>query len=279
MQSKQSDNTKNARPTLSSTSSSNSMSSQSRSTRNPSLTPTPNLPTFNKISTTGDPSLAKKRTRNLLRDYYGLSNQVQSQSQSPTPNQTEEMNDMDSTSFNHQLWFQKLTHESSLDLILLNANKIISEIRELDGERQSLVYNHHHELVDASVTIGKMKTSAETLDSTLDSLQNSFSSISEITTSISNSFSTKTPSSSSSKPKENSNLTKDEEELSNLILPLLSLPIILKSLTNQGQKTLSDQLWGEWEIILRSFEEIGIENIKKIGNECREILRQGRNLK
>jgi hypothetical protein len=28
-----------------------------------------------------------------------------------------------------------------------------TEIRELDGERQSLVYNHHHELIAASDTI------------------------------------------------------------------------------------------------------------------------------
>jgi Vps51/Vps67 len=27
------------------------------------------------------------------------------------------------------------------------------EMRQLDGERQSLVYNHHHELIDATDTI------------------------------------------------------------------------------------------------------------------------------
>ncbi len=31
------------------------------------------------------------------------------------------------------------------------------EIRELDGERQSLVYNHHHELIAASDTIAAVK--------------------------------------------------------------------------------------------------------------------------
>lgn len=31
-----------------------------------------------------------------------------------------------------------------------------AEIRELDGERQSLVYNHHHELIEASDTIKKV---------------------------------------------------------------------------------------------------------------------------
>jgi len=30
---------------------------------------------------------------------------------------------------------------------------IIPEIRQLEGEKQSLVYNHHHELIAASDTI------------------------------------------------------------------------------------------------------------------------------
>lgn len=32
-----------------------------------------------------------------------------------------------------------------------------AEIRELDSERQSLVYNHHHELIAASDTIAAVR--------------------------------------------------------------------------------------------------------------------------
>lgn len=34
---------------------------------------------------------------------------------------------------------------------------LYTEIRELDSERQSLVYNHHHELVAASDTIAAVR--------------------------------------------------------------------------------------------------------------------------
>jgi hypothetical protein len=34
------------------------------------------------------------------------------------------------------------------------------EIRQLDSERQSLVYNHHHELIAASDTIAAVNTSS-----------------------------------------------------------------------------------------------------------------------
>ncbi len=42
--------------------------------------------------------------------------------------------------------------------LLLNAG-LTAEMRQLDSERQSLVYNHHHELIAASDTIAAVRTS------------------------------------------------------------------------------------------------------------------------
>jgi hypothetical protein len=76
----------------------------------------------------------------------------------------------------------------------------LSEIRELDSERQSLVYNHHHELIAASDTIAivrhtvmhmspmltpsQMKTRAENLDVDLDLLRVAFSEISRLSAEV-----------------------------------------------------------------------------------------------
>lgn len=43
-----------------------------------------------------------------------------------------------------------------------------SEIRQLDGERQSLVYNRHHELIAASDTISAVRRLARSLSALLD---------------------------------------------------------------------------------------------------------------
>ena len=48
---------------------------------------------------------------------------------------------------------QSLLRSNSLSVLLGKESELIVQIRELDGERQSLVYNHHHELVAASDTI------------------------------------------------------------------------------------------------------------------------------
>lgn len=77
-----------------------------------------------------------------------------------------------------------------------------AEIRQLDSDRQSLVYNHHHELIAASDTISavrdylstcmrivftpsQMKTRAESLDADLDALKTAFSEISRLSAEVS----------------------------------------------------------------------------------------------
>lgn len=76
------------------------------------------------------------------------------------------------------------------------------EVRQLDSERQSLVYNHHHELIAASDTIAavcssciiralmdsslsQMKARAEKLDADMDLLKAAFSEISRLSAEVS----------------------------------------------------------------------------------------------
>jgi len=69
--------------------------------------------------------------------------------------------------------------------LLKRENELLTEIRQLDSERQSLVYNHHHELIAASDTIAAMKSRAENLDADLELLRAAFSEISRLSTDIS----------------------------------------------------------------------------------------------
>lgn len=150
------------RPPISPSTSSSSIRSphESPNIRRPSYSRA--LPSLAKVDTNGDPALAKRRARNLLRDYYGLASNAPDQSKKNEAGgeklssaSTSEL-DLDSPYFDPQACFEKLVRDSSLQNTLATANRLMAEVRELDGERQSLVYNHHHELVEASVTIGKV---------------------------------------------------------------------------------------------------------------------------
>jgi len=88
--------------------------------------------------------------------------------------------DLDSPVFDAKTYYEQLITTSSLPTLLKRENELLTEIRQLDSERQSLVYNHHHELIAASDTIAAMKTRAEGLDTDLELLREAFSEISRL---------------------------------------------------------------------------------------------------
>ncbi|POV98299.1 hypothetical protein PSHT_14087, partial [Puccinia striiformis] len=230
-------------------------SEQSSSQQNGNSSTSQQPPNIGKLGSTGDPILAKQRARNLLRDYYGLEGgsggnheplSPSSGSEFPVIHHHQEKLSIDSPYFDVDAYFNQLVGNSSLKSLLSTANELMSEIKDLDRQRQSL-----------------MKSSSQKLDGTLSQLQDSLSVISQLSTSLTE----PTPSSrtrTSLKDKEgedegrktsNSNKFEDGLHLS----ALLSLPIVLKGLLiDNNNRSAADQLWGQWEPALRSFEEAGL---------------------
>ncbi|KAH0585235.1 Fat-free like protein [Termitomyces sp. J132] len=151
----------------------------------PSTSTTPHAnsehPSARRSSTPSTPPPQKSRARDLLRKHYGLG--VGPPPPIPGKAANDPMN-LDSTAFDAKSYYEQLITTSSLQSLLKRENELLSEIRELDSERQSLVYNHHHELIAASDTIATMKTRAESLDADLDLLKVAFSEISRISSEV-----------------------------------------------------------------------------------------------
>jgi hypothetical protein len=120
----------------------------------------------------------------LLRKHYGLSvtppppsgrptdplDLGQSSSRSIFPHRFNKF--LDSPAFDSKAYYGQLITTASLTTLLKKENELLTgelfgdhvaysrfympsypEMRQLDSERQSLVYNHHHELIDATDTI------------------------------------------------------------------------------------------------------------------------------
>ena len=103
---------------------------------------------------TGATSDKKRRAANLLRDYYGLSSPgAPPASTTTTPAVPPDPTDPDNPAFSKAASLDALLASNTLSQLLAKESQLLTEIRQLDGERQSLVYNHHHELVAASDTI------------------------------------------------------------------------------------------------------------------------------
>lgn len=116
-----------------------------------------------------------------MRKHYGLGVGPPT----PLPGKVADPMNLDSTAFDARAYYEQLITTSSLPTLLKRENELLTEIRQLDSERQSLVYNHHHELIAASDTIAAMKSRAENLDADLDLLRAAFSEISRLSSDIS----------------------------------------------------------------------------------------------
>ncbi|KAG1737275.1 hypothetical protein EDB19DRAFT_1637074, partial [Suillus lakei] len=117
--------------------------------------------------------LAKSRARDLLRKHYGLGVGPPP----PLPGRSDDPMDLDSAAFDPKSYYKQLITTSSLSSLLKRENDLLTEIRQLDGDRQSLVYNHRHELIAG---LQLMKTRVEGFDADLDLLKVAFSEISRL---------------------------------------------------------------------------------------------------
>jgi hypothetical protein len=207
----------------------------------------------------------------ILRNYYGLKADDRDPSASVEP--VADPTDPDGASFDVTTAFDRLLRTQPLSRLLREESDLLTSIRELDGERQSLVYNHHHELVSASETMRKMKERADTLLPSLDSLQSSLQSITSTTESLSSigkGVGQKTDS--------------DEAHVTISIKTVVDLPRRLRDLIILGEtsdKAVSESgltkaqgLWGSMESVLAAWDEAGVGGAKDIMQSCRQILRE-----
>lgn len=87
---------------------------------------------------------AARTERERLRDYYGLAATTTKATSTAGPSSSSQA--------------EAAVAAQTVPELLRVQSDLLTQIRELDGERQSLVYNHHTDLVAASETIAKVRT-------------------------------------------------------------------------------------------------------------------------
>lgn len=237
-------------------------------------------------STAARPRNDKRRAANLLRDYYGLSSEASSAP--PTPSIASGSDG--GFSSEPKIDLGSLLRSNSLSVLLSKESELIVQIRELDGERQSLVYNHHHELVAASDTIRNMKIKSESLDPCLESLKSSFESMSNLSSHL--------EVLRSSAPHTNRESAADGIDPLRDFEPIVTLPTMLSDMIecrvdtgaalrgpeSTGQDlearkaglAQAEHLWGTMEPVLAAWTDASVAGVREIAAECRSLLKEGR---
>ncbi|CAG8534003.1 7736_t:CDS:1 [Ambispora gerdemannii] len=112
-----------------------------------------------------------RRAKDLLRNYYGLAD-VEKKQVNPL--------DIDSNSFEPEKYFNKLVTEKQLSELIQQDNDLITEIRQLNGDMETLVYENYNKFISATDTIQKMRSNVEAMESEMDQLTKNVSNMSNI---------------------------------------------------------------------------------------------------
>lgn len=112
-----------------------------------------------------------------MKKYYGIKD-----ASAPVASQVvEEKSDpfnLDGNTFNTSKYFASLLKQKPLQGLIEKDNELVGEIREIDGEMKTLVYENYNKFISATDTIRKMKSNVEDMESEMGRLNKNIAEIS-----------------------------------------------------------------------------------------------------
>jgi len=259
--------------------------------------------TRNSIDSSRAPQPAR-RNRAALREFYGLKNTPKdgdakiSEESSRTelgPEEDETLTELDAADFDAEAFVNSLLAKEGLKGVLkveadlvsreynvhaqaLLANDVL-EIRNLDSDRKSLVYDNYSKLLSATSTIRRMRGNMDPLAPTTHTLGPAISHIAETASSLSSSMQ-----SQQAKPEGlgisvlvDQDTSKKEAETErqrqrDTVRWILDTPRRLQEMIDQDQDEEAEQEWEQISKILAKWKHVaGVTELKEA---CEEIMRE-----
>ncbi|KAG8438096.1 hypothetical protein GDO86_008689 [Hymenochirus boettgeri] len=121
----------------------------------------------------------KRKAHGMLKLYYGITEEGKAGERHLDPT------DIDGLHFNPELYLTKLRKESSLSLLMDVEADMVRQIRSLDSEMQTLVYENYNKFISATDTIRKMKNDFKRMEDEMDGLAANMAVITEFSARIS----------------------------------------------------------------------------------------------
>ncbi|KAF2679129.1 hypothetical protein K458DRAFT_315142 [Lentithecium fluviatile CBS 122367] len=153
--------------------------------------------TRNSFDSTTRPAPNTRRNRTALRDYYGIKAAAKdadskiSEESSRTelgPDDDETLTELDATDFDADAFVNNLLAREGLKGVLKVEADLVSQVRNLDSDRKSLVYDNYSKLLSATSTIRRMRGNMDPLAPTTHTLGPAIAHIAETAASLSSSM-------------------------------------------------------------------------------------------
>ena len=242
--------------------------------------------------TSASPSVAHRRNRAALRDYYNIRPAEKDTSQeqhanslsvpgtgdgepvsvasSPTAN-----TELENPDFNPESYISQLLATSSLSTILRAENSLLNDIRTLDGERKALVYDNYSKLIKAVETICKMRANIEEKGGPMvmaKTLAPSVGFVAETATSLIREQGESGQASGGKEEEEEEETNPEDKSVEKETVKwALDTPRRLKELLSSGRRSEAEGDWGEIKALLAKWE--GVSGVDELKEQCEEIMR------
>jgi vacuolar protein sorting-associated protein 51 len=265
------------------------------STPSSSVRPSLDVPRIDARSTSPappNPSLRKNRV--ALRDYYNLKSKLPSR---PTPSRTSSLasttsnatastltalddssisstfkSQLDEENFDAETYVQELLQSSSLRTVLKAEGSLVSEIKNLDGERKALVYDNYSKLITATQTIGTMRTNMdEAGGGSLRSIAMLGPAIDAVSKSAAQ-LAGGTDGNSATQKREQRAALKAERLKRDTVRWVLGTPARLQKSLEAGKRDEADADWQEIRQVLVKWQ--GVRGAAELESACQKVLSQ-----
>ncbi|KAK9536222.1 hypothetical protein VZT92_006028 [Zoarces viviparus] len=128
-----------------------------------------------------DESGRKRRVHGMLKLYYGLDEEGKAAEQAKSLDPC----DINGPHFDHEVFLNKLRRECSLAELMDQETCMVKQIRSLDSDMQTLVYENYNKFISATDTIRKMKNDFKKMEDEMDGLSANMAAITEFSACIS----------------------------------------------------------------------------------------------
>jgi vacuolar protein sorting-associated protein 51 len=240
------------------------------------------------------PNASQRRNRAALRDYYNLKAKT-----SPRPNFSRTASiastasngttstltaledssfsptfrsQLDEADFDAETYIQELLKSSNLRTVLKAEGSLVSEIKNLDGERKALVYDNYSKLITATQTIGTMRRSMdEAGGGSLRSIGMLGPAIDAVARSAAE-LSRGTDDGEISRKREQKASAKEERSKRETVRWVLSTPARLQKSLQAEQREEAEADWNEVQEVLGKWKEV--QGAAELQAACKQVMSQ-----
>ncbi|GJJ77185.1 vacuolar protein sorting-associated protein 51 [Entomortierella parvispora] len=157
----------------------------------PFTAPTTHQPAASSTTTTtaglASGTTTRRRAKSFLRNYYGIQQADAALQEGAREKSSSHPGgaaltkadpyDLDSHAFEVDKYMHKMFVEKQLPGLVQSDNELVADIRQLDGDMKTLVYENYSKFLSATDTINKMKSNVDNLESEMSRLTENISKI------------------------------------------------------------------------------------------------------